>query len=59
MFGFSWSEFAIIYGAALFGVVCVTPYTLELGRDTLRKAQERMRRPLWVLGLLQGRRTPS
>ncbi len=51
---FSWSEFAILYGAALFGVVCVTPYTLELGRDTLRKAKEQMHRPLWVLMLLQG-----
>lgn len=51
---FSWSEFAIVYGAALFGVVCVTPYTLELGRDALRKARERIHRPLWVLVLLQG-----
>ncbi len=54
MFIFSWSEFAILYGAALFGVVCVTPYTLELGRDALKKAQARMHRPLWVLALLQG-----
>jgi membrane protease YdiL (CAAX protease family) len=51
---FSWSEFAILYGAALFGVICVTPYTLELGRDALTKAREQMRRPLWVLALLQG-----
>lgn len=51
---FSWSEFAILYGAALFGVACVTPYTLELGRDALSKVQERMHRPLWVLALLQG-----
>lgn len=54
MFSFSWSEYALLCGAALFGVVCVTPYTLELGRDALNKAQERMRRPLWVLALLQG-----
>ena len=53
MFIFSWSEFAILYGAALLGVVCVTPYTLELGRDALKKAQERIHRPLWVLVLLQ------
>src|SRR5579885_2701598 len=54
MFGFFWPEFAILCGAALFGIVCVTPYTLELGRDALKKALERMHRPLWVLALLQG-----
>ena len=54
MFVFSWPEFAILYGAALLGVVCVTPYTLELGRETLKKAQDRIHRPLWVLVLLQG-----
>lgn len=54
MFIFSWPEFAILCGAALLGVVCVTPYTLELTRDALKKAQERMRKPLWVLALLQG-----
>src|SRR6266700_5443515 len=54
MFGFSWSEFALLCGAALLGIVCVTPYTLELSRDALNKAQERMHRPLWVLALLQG-----
>lgn len=54
MFVFSWPEFAILCGAALLGVVCVTPYTLELSRDALKKAQERMRQPLWVLALLQG-----
>jgi hypothetical protein len=54
MFIFPWSEFAILYGAALFGVVCVTPYTLELGRDALKKAEARIHRPLWVLALLQG-----
>lgn len=51
---FSWSEGAILCGAALLGIVCVTPYTLELSRDMLKKAQERMHRPLWVLALLQG-----
>ena len=54
MFSFSWSEFAILCGAALLGIVCVTPYTLELSRDLLKKVQERMHRPLWVLALLQG-----
>jgi hypothetical protein len=54
MFSFSWSEFALLCGAALLGIVCVTPYTLELSRDTLKKAQERMHQPLWVLALLQG-----
>ncbi|GCE19956.1 CPBP family glutamic-type intramembrane protease [Dictyobacter kobayashii] len=54
MFSFSWSEYALLCGAALLGIVCVTPYTLELSRDALKKAQERMHRPLWVLALLQG-----
>lgn len=53
MFEFFWSEFAILCGAALLGVVCITPYTLELSRDMLKKAQERMHRPPWVLTLLQ------
>jgi len=54
MFSFSWSEFALLCGAALLGIVCVMPYTLELSRDALKKAQERMHQPLWVLVLLQG-----
>ncbi len=54
MFVFSWPELAILCGAALLGIVCVTPYTLELGRDAFTKAQERMHQPLWVLALLQG-----
>ncbi|MBV9709757.1 MAG: CPBP family intramembrane metalloprotease [Ktedonobacteraceae bacterium] len=54
MFSFSWSEFALLCGAALLGIVCVMPYTLELSRDALKKAQERMHKPLWVLVLLQG-----
>jgi membrane protease YdiL (CAAX protease family) len=54
MFVFSWSEYIILCGAAVLGIVCVTPYTLELSRDALKKAQERMHQPLWVLALLQG-----
>jgi hypothetical protein len=54
MFVFFWPEFAILCGAALLGIVCVTSYTLELSRDALNKAQERMHQPLWVLALLQG-----
>jgi len=54
MFSFSWSECALLCGAALLGIVCVTPYTLELSRDALKKAQARIHRPLWVLALLQG-----
>src|SRR5579885_3207875 len=54
MFGFSWSEFALLCSAALLGIVCVTPYTLELSRDALTKARERMHKPLWMLVLLQG-----
>lgn len=54
MFSFSWSEYILLCAAALLGIVCVTPYTMELSRDALKKAQERMRRPLWVLALLQG-----
>jgi hypothetical protein len=50
---FSWPEFVILCGTALLGIVCVTPYTLELTRDALKKVQERMHRPLWVLVLLQ------
>ncbi|GHO46069.1 type II CAAX prenyl endopeptidase Rce1 family protein [Ktedonospora formicarum] len=53
MFGFSWFEFALLCGAALLGIACVMPYTLELTRDTFKKAQERMRQPMWVLVLLQ------
>jgi hypothetical protein len=53
MSAFFWTEFAILYGAALFGLACVMPYTLELTADALRKAQERMRRPRWVILLLQ------
>lgn len=54
MFSFSWSEWALLCGAALLGIVCVTPYTMELSRDVLKKAQDRIHRPLWVLALLQG-----
>ncbi|HEY0754952.1 MAG TPA: CPBP family glutamic-type intramembrane protease [Ktedonobacteraceae bacterium] len=54
MFAFFWPEFALLWGAALLGIVCVTPYTLELSRDALSKARERMHQPLWVLALLQG-----
>lgn len=50
---FSWPEFAILFGAAAFGVACVMPYTLELTGDALAKARERMRQPMWVLVLLQ------
>jgi Type II CAAX prenyl endopeptidase Rce1-like len=50
---FSWPEFAILFGAALIGIACVMPYTLELSADMVRKTLERMRQPLWVLLLLQ------
>ena len=53
MFSFYWSECALLCGAALLGIVCVMPYTLELSRDAFKKVQERMHRPLWVLVLLQ------
>lgn len=53
MFLFSWSEFGILFGAAVLGVACVTPYTLELTAHALKKAQERTRQPRWVLVLLQ------
>ena len=36
MFSFSWSEWALLCNAALLGIVCVTPYTLELSRDALK-----------------------
>lgn len=50
---FSWSEFAILFGAAIVGIACITPYSLELSAGALKKALERMHRPLWVLILLQ------
>ena len=53
MSAFFWPEFAILFGAALIGVACVMPYTLELTGDAFKKAQERMHRPRWVLVLLQ------
>jgi hypothetical protein len=53
MFDFSWPEFAILCGAALLGIACVMPYTLELSRDALNKARERTHQPGWVIALLQ------
>jgi Type II CAAX prenyl endopeptidase Rce1-like len=53
MSAFFWPEFAILFGAAVIGIACVTPYTLELTADAFAKAQARMRRPKWVLVLLQ------
>ena len=50
---FSWSEFAVLWGAAIIGVACVTPYILELSADAINRAQARMRRPRWVIMLLQ------
>ena len=50
---FFWPEFAVLFGAAVIGIACVTPYTLELTADAFKKAQERMRQPRWVLVLLQ------
>jgi hypothetical protein len=50
---FSWSEFAILFAAAVIGIACVTPYTLELTSDAMKRAQERIHRPKWVLILLQ------
>ncbi len=53
MSAFFWPEFAILCGAAVLGIACVTLYTLELSRDAFKKAQERAHQPLWVLALLQ------
>jgi hypothetical protein len=50
---FFWPECIILFGAAVIGIVCVTPYILELAHEAFTKAQERMRRPRWVLVLLQ------
>lgn len=50
---FSWSEFAVLFAAAVIGIACVMPYTVELTGDALRRAQERMHRPRWLLVLLQ------
>lgn len=53
MLAFSWPEFLVLFGVAIIGIVCVTPYSLELSHDALTKAVERMRQPLWALVLLQ------
>lgn len=53
MVAFPWSEFAILFGAAVIGIACVTPYSLELAADAMKRAQERIRRPRWVIILLQ------
>lgn len=50
---FSWAEFAILLGAAVIGIACVTPYSLELNAAAISKARGRMRQPLWVIVLLQ------
>ncbi len=50
---FFWPEFIILFAAAVIGIACVTPYTLELTHEAFAKAQERMRQPRWVLVLLQ------
>jgi hypothetical protein len=53
MSDFFWPEFLILFVAALIGIACVMPYTLELTADAMRKAQARLRQPRWVLVLLQ------
>jgi CAAX prenyl protease-like protein len=53
MAAFFWPEFIILLGAAVVGIACVTPYSLELSGDAISKAQQRMRQPRWVLVLLQ------
>jgi CAAX amino terminal protease family. len=53
MSAFFWPEFAVLYGAAVIGVACVMPYTLELTADAFKRARERMRQPQWVIVLLQ------
>lgn len=53
MSAFFWPEFFILFGAAVIGIVCVMPYSLELSHEVLAKAVARIHRPLWVLLLLQ------
>jgi hypothetical protein len=53
MSAYFWPEFAILGGAAVIGIACVMPYTVELTADAMKKAQERMHQPRWVLVLLQ------
>lgn len=50
---FSWPEFVILFIAALVGVACIIPYSLELSREAVAKALERIHRPLWFLLLIQ------
>jgi hypothetical protein len=50
---FSWPEYVILWGAAVIGIACVMPYTLALAGDALKKAQERIHQPMWVIVLLQ------
>ncbi|MBX5450573.1 CPBP family intramembrane glutamic endopeptidase [Thermogemmatispora sp.] len=53
-FTFPWLEFLVLSCAALVSVACATPYLLALNSRAFKQAQERLRRPLWVLLLLQG-----
>ncbi len=50
---FFWPEFGILLGAALIGIACVTPYTMELGAAAIRKSQKPLPMPRWVLALIQ------
>ncbi|HKF35277.1 MAG TPA: CPBP family glutamic-type intramembrane protease [Ktedonobacteraceae bacterium] len=53
MVAFSWAEFAILFGAAVIGIACVMPYTMELSANAVNKALERRHLPKWVLILVQ------
>jgi hypothetical protein len=53
MFAGFWLQFAILFGAALIGVACVMPYTLELTAQAFAQAVARLRQPRWVIILLQ------
>nr|BBH92312.1 hypothetical protein KTA_05110 [Thermogemmatispora argillosa] len=53
-FTFPWLEFLLLSCAALGSLACATPYLLALNGETFKRAQQRLRHPLWVLLLLQG-----
>src|SRR5260221_10089420 len=53
MSAFFCPEFVILFGPALIGIACVMPYPPELTGEAIKKAQERMRQPQWMLVLLQ------
>jgi hypothetical protein len=34
-----WPEFGVLFAEAIIGIACVTPYTFELTREAIKKAE--------------------